>query len=401
MRIRSPWPKFAENEPVGLDFLPHWILWEGELNRDEFASCLDYIEPSYDFPTFFDLSFREEGFLNSNKPLLRVRNLKMHFPIRAGVFSRVVDFVRAVDGVSFDIYPGETLGLAGESGCGKTTVGRSILRLLEGAEGEVYFEDSPNLLTLSQGEMRSYRKNLQIIFQDPFSSLNPRLTVAATLMEPLKIFGIGKNRAERRDRAVHLLEEVGLSASHLDRYPHEFSGGQRQRIGVARALTVEPKLIICDEAVSALDVSVQAQIINLLMDLREKHQLSFLFISHDLSVVEHISNRVAIMYLGKLVEISDKESLYRAPLHPYTRALLQAAPIPDPAVKRERKLLEGDVPSPINPPPGCPFHPRCPERFSPCDVEVPLLTEVAPGRCVACHLHTHPDSPLDEPGKGI
>jgi oligopeptide/dipeptide ABC transporter ATP-binding protein len=332
---------------------------------------------------------------NSNgKPLLRVRDLKMHFPIRAGVFARVADYVRAVDGVSFDIYPGETLGLAGESGCGKTTVGRTILRLIDGAEGEVYFEDSPNLLTLSQREVRPYRKDLQIIFQDPFSSLNPRLTVASTLMEPLKIFGIGRNKKDRRDRVAQLLEEVGLSSSHLDRYPHEFSGGQRQRIGVARALTVEPKLIICDEAVSALDVSVQAQIINLLMDLRKKHNLSFLFISHDLSVVEHISNRVAIMYLGKLVEIADKKEIYANPLHPYTRALLDAAPIPDPSLKRERILLEGDVPSPINPPPGCPFHPRCPECFEPCDHEVPLLTPMEGKRQVSCHLHTHPNSPF-------
>jgi len=318
----------------------------------------------------------------------------MHFPIRSGVFSRVTDYVKAVDGVSFDIYTGETLGLAGESGCGKTTVGRSVLRLVDGVTGEAYYEDSPNLLTLSQGEMRPYRKHLQIIFQDPFSSLNPRLTVASTLIEPLTIFGIGKNRRERRDRAVEILEEVGLSSAHLDRYPHEFSGGQRQRIGVARALTVEPKLIICDEAVSALDVSVQAQIINLLMDLRRKRGLSFLFISHDLSVVEHISNRVAIMYLGKLVEIADKKDIYRNPLHPYTRALLEAAPIPDPSVKRERQLLAGDVPSPVNPPPGCSFHPRCPECFAPCSVEEPPLTQLEGRREVACHLHTHEASPL-------
>jgi oligopeptide/dipeptide ABC transporter ATP-binding protein len=328
------------------------------------------------------------------KPLLRVRDLKMHFPIRSGVFSRVSGHVRAVDGVSFDIYPGETLGLAGESGCGKTTVGRSILRLVDGAGGEVYFEDSPNLLTVSQGEMRPYRKHLQIIFQDPFSSLNPRLTVASTLIEPLKIFGIGENRRARRDRAVQILEEVGLSSSYLDRYPHEFSGGQRQRIGIARALTVEPKLIICDEAVSALDVSVQAQIINLLKDLRAKHGLSFLFISHDLSVVEHISNRVAIMYLGKLVEIADKKSVYKTPLHPYTKALLAAAPVPDPSVRRERHLLEGDVPSPIDPPPGCSFHPRCAECFGPCRTLEPTLTSMDGGREVACHLHTHEESAL-------
>ncbi|NUN97221.1 MAG: ATP-binding cassette domain-containing protein [Candidatus Omnitrophica bacterium] len=317
----------------------------------------------------------------------------MHFPIRSGVFSRVTGHVRAVDGVSFEIHPGETLGLAGESGCGKTTVGRALLRLLDGAEGEARFENSPNLLTLSQREMRPYRKHLQIIFQDPFSSLNPRLTVAGALMEPLKIFGICKNRKERRDRVVGLLEEVGLSSTHLDRYPHEFSGGQRQRIGIARALTVEPKLIICDEAVSALDVSVQAQVINLLMDLRRKRGLSYLFISHALSVVEHISNRVAIMYLGKLVEVADKDEIYKRPLHPYTEALLEAAPIPDPSVRRERQLLEGDVPSPINPPPGCSFHPRCKYCFDPCRTETPPLTDVGGGHQVACHLVTHPDSP--------
>ncbi len=327
------------------------------------------------------------------KPLLQVRNLKMHFPIRSGVFSRIAGHVRAVDGVSFDIYPGETLGLAGESGCGKTTVGRAILRLLDGAEGEIYFEDSPNLLSLSQKEMRPFRQYIQIIFQDPFSSLNPRLTVASALMEPLKIFNIGKNKRERRDRVVALLEEVGLSSTHMDRYPHEFSGGQRQRIGIARALTLEPKLIVCDEAVSALDVSVQAQVINLLMDLRARRGLSYLFISHALSVVEHISNRVAIMYLGKLVEIASKNDLYRTPLHPYTEALLEAAPVPDPSIQRERKLLEGDVPSPINPPPGCSFHPRCAACFSPCRTEEPLLTDMGNAHQVACHLETHPQSP--------
>jgi len=327
-------------------------------------------------------------------PLLRITDLVMHFPIRAGVFSRVDAYVRAVDGISFEIGAGETLGLVGESGCGKTTVGRSILRLVEGARGDVRFEDSPNLLSLSQNEMRPYRKHLQIIFQDPFSSLNPRLTVASTLMEPLKIFGIGDSRRERRDRVVELLEEVGLSSAHLDRYPHEFSGGQRQRIGIARALSVEPKLIICDEAVSALDVSVQAQIINLLMELQRKRGLSYLFISHDLSVVEHISNRVAIMYLGKLVEVSSKDDIYLKPMHPYTQALLEAAPIPEPGARKERALLEGDVPSPINPPSGCPFHPRCSERFAPCDTQVPELIDQGEGHCVACHLHTNEESPL-------
>jgi len=324
-----------------------------------------------------------------NAPLLQVNNLKMHFPIRAGVFSRVDGYVRAVDEVSFNIGTGETLGLAGESGCGKTTVGRSILRLVDGATGDVRYKDSPNLLEMNQKTMRPWRKHLQIIFQDPYSSLNPRLTVSSTLSEPLKIFGIGATRKDRRDRVVQLLEEVGLSSAHLDRYPHEFSGGQRQRIGIARALSVEPKLIICDEAVSALDVSVQAQILNLLQDLQAKHGLSYLFISHALSVVKHISERVAIMYLGKIVEIGSKDQIYAAPLHPYTEALLEAAPIPDPTVKRKRHLLEGDVPSPINPPSGCPFHPRCPARFEPCDRIVPPMVEMTPGHSVACHLH-HP-----------
>ncbi|MBE7488381.1 MAG: ATP-binding cassette domain-containing protein [Candidatus Omnitrophica bacterium COP1] len=325
--------------------------------------------------------------------LLQVSNLRMHFPIRSGVFSRVSGYVRAVDGVSFEIAPGETLGLAGESGCGKTTVGRSILRLLDGAEGEIIFRDSPNLLSLSQNQMRRYRRDIQIIFQDPFSSLNPRLTIASTLIEPMTIFKIGQSRRERRELAAERLREVGLRPDHLDRYPHEFSGGERQRIGIARALTLEPSLIVCDEAVSALDVSVQAQVINLLMELQAARGLSYLFISHALSVVEHISHRVAIMYLGKLVEVAGKEDLYQSPLHPYTEALLAAAPIPDPAIRRERHLLEGDVPSPINPPPGCSFHPRCPSCFSPCRSIEPQLTEVRPGHWVACHLETHPDSP--------
>lgn len=323
----------------------------------------------------------------SSDPLLRVENLKMFFPIYGGVFARVRDYVRAVDGVSFVLPKGQTLGLAGESGCGKTTVGRTIIRLLEGAEGNVQLADSPNLLKLSNREMQPYRKRIQIVFQDPFSSLNPRMTVGATLMEPLKIHRLAGNRQSRKDRAVALLEEVGLSAQHLDRYPHEFSGGQRQRIGIARALSVEPEILICDEAVSALDVSVQAQILNLLHDLQKQRGLSYLFISHDLAVVEHISHSVAVMYLGKLVETGNRQQIYQDPRHPYTQALLAAAPIPDPAIKRQRHLLEGDVPSPINPPPGCPFHPRCPRCFEPCSKTLPDNIEVDPGHFVACHLY--------------
>jgi oligopeptide transport system ATP-binding protein len=321
----------------------------------------------------------------NGKPLLRVENLVKYFPIRKGLFSRVVNHVRAVDGVSFDIYEGETLGLAGESGCGKTTAGRVILRLLPATAGHVIYRDSSDLTRLSQKEMRPYRREMQIIFQDPFSSLNPRMTVRSILGEPLAIHKIAKGR-EREDRVLELLESVGLSAEHADRYPHEFSGGQRQRIGVARALSVEPKLIIADEPVSALDVSIQAQIINLLGDLREKFGLSYLFIAHDLSLVRHISDRVAIMYLGKIVELAPKDELYEKPLHPYTQALLAAVPRPDPKARKERELLEGDVPSPIDPPTGCRFHTRCPSVMPICKEQEPPLVDHS-GHQVACHLH--------------
>ncbi|MFB3786637.1 MAG: ABC transporter ATP-binding protein [bacterium] len=327
------------------------------------------------------------------EPLLKVIDLVKHFPIRKGVFGRIVNHVKAVDGVSFTIHRGETLGLAGESGCGKTTVGRVILRLLDATRGEVYFSDSPNLLTLKQKEMRPYRKKMQIIFQDPYSSLNPRLMVGGALSEPIQVFKLTASREETRKRCVELLNWVGLEEPHLSRYPHEFSGGQRQRVGIARALSVQPELIIADEPVSALDVSIQGQIINLLMDLKERLGLSYLFVAHDLSVVRHISDRVAIMYLGRIVELAETGPLFQAPKHPYTRALLEAVPVPDPFTQKKRILLEGDVPNPIDPPSGCHFHPRCLYRFEPCDKEDPRLIQIGE-RTVACHLYDprHNDS---------
>ncbi len=317
--------------------------------------------------------------------LLRVRNLKKYFPIRGGLFSREIARVHAVDDVSFDIQPGETLGLVGESGCGKSTTGRTILRLIEPTAGEVWFEDR-NVTALDKRALRQIRREMQIIFQDPYASLNPRMTVRSIIGEALVIHKLAKNRREREDRVVQLLETVGLSAEHLRRYPHEFSGGQRQRIGIARALAVSPKLIVCDEPVSALDVSIQAQIINLLEELQQKFGLTYLFIAHDLSVVEHISTRVAVMYLGKIVEIAPAKELYANPKHPYTEALLAAVPIPDPAIKRARILLEGDVPSPIKPPSGCRFHTRCPIRVPSCAENEQVLKEIAPDHWVACQV---------------
>ena len=314
--------------------------------------------------------------------LLEVRNLRKYFPIRRGLFSRVVGEVKAVDGVSFDLKPRETLGLVGESGCGKTTTGRLILRLLPATSGEVRFQGT-DVFGLDHGGMQAIRRKMQIIFQDPYSSLNPRMTVGSILGEALTIHRLARGRAAR-ERIAELLTLVGLAPEHARRYPHEFSGGQRQRIGVARALAVSPDLIVADEPVSALDVSIQAQIVNLLADLQAKLGLSYLFIAHDLSVVEHVSDRVAVMYLGKIVEIATAKDLYRTPLHPYTKALLSAVPVPDPTRKAERIILTGDVPSPANPPSGCTFHPRCPEAIPDCSRIVPLLEEKRPGHWVSC-----------------
>jgi oligopeptide transport system ATP-binding protein len=317
--------------------------------------------------------------------LLRIKNLKKYFPIRGGLFSREVARVHAVDDVSFDLVKGETLGLVGESGCGKSTTGRCILRLIEPTAGEVWFDDK-NVTTLDKRSLRQLRRDMQIIFQDPYASLNPRMTVGSIIGEALVIHKLAKSKREREERVVHLLETVGLNADHLRRYPHEFSGGQRQRIGIARALAVSPKLIVADEPVSALDVSIQAQVINLLEDLQKQFNLTYLFIAHDLSVVEHISTRVAVMYLGKIVEIAPAKELYTNPKHPYTEALLSAVPIPDPAVKRKRILLEGDVPSPIKPPSGCRFHTRCPVRVPSCSENDQVLKQVSPGHWVACQV---------------
>ena len=319
-------------------------------------------------------------------PLLQVKNLVKHFPVKGGLLSRVVDKVHAVDGVSFDMAAGETLGVVGESGCGKSTMGRSILRLIEPTSGEVWFEGK-NVTTASKNELRALARDMQIIFQDPFASLNPRMTVGAIVGEALTIHKLTKTPREYEERIVHLLETVGLASDHMRRYPHEFSGGQRQRIGIARALAVAPKLIVCDEAVSALDVSIQAQVINLLEDLRSQFNLTYIFIAHDLSVVEHISHRVAVMYLGRIVEIATSRDLYTDPKHPYTEALLSAVPIPDPSIKRKRIPLQGDVPSPIRPPPGCHFHTRCPiAQKGLCDVQAPVLKPAGEGHWVACHL---------------
>jgi len=322
---------------------------------------------------------------NSQVSLLEVKNLKVHFPVNHGLFSRQRDYVKAVDDVSLAIEPGETFGLVGESGCGKTTLGRAIIRLLKPTFGNIQF-GGEDLTEMSGARLRSNRRKLQIIFQDPYSSLNPRQRVGDIIGEALDIHKLVPNRNARRQRVNELLAAVGLDASHADRYPHEFSGGQRQRIGIARALAVEPDLIVCDEPVSALDVSVQAQIVNLLQDLQQQRGIAYLFIAHDLAVVEHISHRVAVMYLGRIVEQVRAKELIRAPLHPYTQALISAVPVVDPDSKRQRIVLAGDVPSPIDPPSGCPFHPRCPIAEARCRTEVPRLREVSPGHWAACHL---------------
>src|SRR5216117_3716069 len=318
--------------------------------------------------------------------LLEIRNLKKHFPVGEGLFSRNKGAVKAVDGVSLTVEEGETLGIVGESGCGKSTLGRTILRLVEPTSGEIYFQEK-NLLAMSQRELRDTRRQMQIIFQDPYASLNPRMRVGDIVGEGLEIHKLAKGKA-KRDRVIELLNQVGLREDHYNRYPHEFSGGQRQRIGIARALAVSPKFIVADEPVSSLDVSIQAQIINLLQELQEKFGLTYLFIAHDLSVVEHISTRVAVMYLGKIVEIAPAKELYTNPRHPYTEALLSAVPIPDPTMKRKRILLEGDVPSPINPPSGCRFHTRCALRVPSCSQNEQVLKEVSQGHWVACQVRT-------------
>jgi len=309
--------------------------------------------------------------------LVRVRGLFKHFPVEGSD-----DVVRAVDGVTFEVVRGETLGLVGESGCGKSTVGRCLLRLIEPTRGEITF-DGRDVLSLSGGDLRRLRREMQIIFQDPYASLNPRMRVRDIVGEPLRVHGVGE-RGEVRERVAELLRKVGLDPDYMDRYPHEFSGGQRQRIGIARALALNPRLIVADEPVSALDVSVQAQVINLLEELQHEFDLTYLFISHGLAVVEHISDRVAVMYLGRIVEVATAEELYANPLHPYTRALLSAIPVPDPTRKRDRIVLKGDVPTPINPPSGCRFHTRCPDAVPECAKVDPDLREVAPGHTVAC-----------------
>lgn len=337
------------------------------------------------FVTFLWLNFENSLSVFVCMALLEVKNLKVHFPVKRGMFRPAREFVKAVDGVSFHIEPGETLGLVGESGCGKTTLGRAIVRLVEPTGGSVVLEGE-DITGMNGGALRAQRRKLQMIFQDPYGSLNPRLTVAEIVGEALDIHGLAENKSAREKRIAELLKAVGLDPAYAQRYPHEFSGGQRQRIGIARALAVEPRLIVCDEPVSALDVSVQAQIINLLQDLQQQRGLAYLFIAHDLAVVEHISRRVMVMYLGKVVELAEAKAIVRTPKHPYTQALISAVPVVDPDSKRQRIILPGDVPSPIAPPPGCPFHPRCPIAEQRCRGEVPPLREIVPGHFAACHL---------------
>jgi oligopeptide/dipeptide ABC transporter ATP-binding protein len=318
------------------------------------------------------------------KPLIEVKNIKKFFPVK-GLLGKTVQHVKAVNDVSFTLYEGETFGLVGESGCGKSTLGRTILRLIEPTDGQALYRNQ-NIFSLSAREMRSMRQELQMVFQDPYSSLNPRKRIGATLEESLAIHGID-SKQERTDKAIEILHKVGMQADHFYRFPHEFSGGQRQRIGLARALILSPKLIICDEPVSALDVSIQSQIINLMQQLQREFDLTFLFIAHDISVVRHISDRIGVMYLGRLVEQAPTDDLFAQPLHPYTQALLSAVPLPNPKMKRDRIILKGDIPSPMNPPSGCAFHTRCPFTMDICRKEAPQMKEMSPGHLVSCHLH--------------
>jgi oligopeptide/dipeptide ABC transporter ATP-binding protein len=323
--------------------------------------------------------------MNSDTNLVKVKNLKKFFPIRSHLFSRRKTFVQALTGINLSIQKGETLGLVGESGCGKSTLGRLILRLEEPTEGQIFFEGE-DILQYDAQRLRHLRRQMQIVFQDTYSSLNPRKTVGSIIEDPLIVHQV-HNRRGRKDRVLSLMEVVGLRPEYVNRYPHEFSGGQRQRIGIARALALNPKLIIADEPVSALDVSIQAQVLNLLRDLQEEFHLTYLFISHDLSVVKHISERVAVMHLGRIAELAENKDLYGNPKHPYTQALLSANPVPDPTLERRRMILQGEVPSPIHPPSGCNFHTRCPYKFGPCPTEIPQLREMEPNHWTACHLN--------------
>ena len=322
--------------------------------------------------------------VSANPPVIEVKDLKKHFPVKKGLLRRTVGQVYAVDGVTFTVRGGETLGLVGESGCGKTTAGRAAMRLVEPTSGSIKVEGT-EIMGLSKAELRPYRRQMQIIFQDPFSSLNPRMTAGNIVGEPLLVHGVA-NAKERQEQVSALFARVGLRPAQMSNYPHQFSGGQRQRIGIARALALGPKLIVGDEPVSALDVSIQAQVINLLMELQAERQLSYLFISHNLAVVEHISHQIAVMYLGRIVEYADTRSIFTNAQHPYTEALLAAVPVPDPAIKRKKIVLQGDVPSPVKPPSGCHFHTRCPYAVARCKVEAPPLREIAPGHQVSCHL---------------